>query len=137
MRPLSGLLALALVLAACAPGTGGALRGGVLVTYEQAGETFKIWVTNPETIRQLLDVHEGRAEGGIPNGRILRGSGAGGHNEPWSWHLDPDDIHLADVTMELCDGAPWYVEQEVDEFVDNVKRYCPWGAQLVGLEDLR
>ncbi|MGH2450206.1 MAG: hypothetical protein ACRDGE_02825 [Candidatus Limnocylindria bacterium] len=130
-------LALTLVFAACVPGAAGGLRGGVLATFDVTGETFKVWVTNKATIQQLIDLRDGRREGGIPNGRILRGSGAGGHNAPWSWHLDPEDVHLADITMELCDGAPWYVEENVDEYVDNVQRYCSWAAELVGLEDLR
>lgn len=130
-------LVLTLVTAACAPASGGGPSGGVLATYDVEGETFKVWVTDAEAIRQLIDISEGRREGGIPNGRILRGSGEAAHNAPWSWHLDPEDIEIVDVTMELCDGAPWYVEENVDEYVDTVERYCPWGAELVDLEDLR
>jgi hypothetical protein len=44
---------------------------------------------------------------------------------------------MAENTIELCDGAPNYVEDNLAEFTDNVLRYCPWAAQLVDLEDLR
>jgi hypothetical protein len=67
----------------------------------------------------------------------LPGPGEGGHNAPWTWHLDPEDIEMAEATIELCDGAPNYVEGNLAEFTDNVLRYCPWAAQLVDLEDRR
>jgi hypothetical protein len=40
---------------------------------------------------------------------------------------------MADVTTEVCDGRPSYVEEHIDEYVTTVKRYCPWGARLVRL----
>jgi hypothetical protein len=114
-----------------------ALKGGVLATFEVTGERFKVWVTNPDTIQQLLGLQAGTSSASIPNGRILRGPGETNHNAPYSWHLDPQDIEMAEMTMELCDGAPSYVEEQVDEFVETVQRYCPWSAQLVELQDLR
>jgi hypothetical protein len=113
------------------------LHGGILATFDVVGETFKVWVTNPGTIQQILDLQSGASGDNIPNGRILRGAGEGNHNAPYSWHLDPQDIETASMTTEVCDAEPSYVEQNVDEFVDNVKRYCPWSARLIGVEDLR
>jgi hypothetical protein len=92
-----------------------------------------VWTTNPTTIANLKELKAGTSEANIPNGRILRGSGIGHHNAPWHWHLDAKDIEMADVTTEVCDATPSYVEQHLAEFVDNVKRYCPWSAKLVAL----
>jgi len=39
--------------------------------------------------------------------------------------LDLDEIEMAEFTTEVCDGAPFYVEEQVEEFVDIVLRYCP------------
>jgi hypothetical protein len=44
---------------------------------------------------------------------------------------------MSEATIELCDGAPSYVEANVNEFVTTVKRYCPWAAQLVAVVDYR
>ena len=44
---------------------------------------------------------------------------------------------MAEFTIEVCDGRPSFVEENVDEFVDNVGRYCPWSAALVQVEDFR
>ncbi len=113
------------------------LAGGVLATFDVSGELFSVWVTNPTTIQQLIDLEKGTSPATIPNGRIVRGPGQDAHNEAWSWHLDPQDIEMAEVTIEVCDATPSFVEENLDYFVDVVKRYCPWAAVLVDLEDFR
>lgn len=113
------------------------LDGGVLATFTVSGDVFKVWVTNPATIQQLFDLAEGNSRATIPNGRIQRGPGLSANNEPWSWHLDPQDVQMAEVTIEVCDATPSYVEKNLDYFVGTVGRYCPWSAVLVDLEDLR
>ena len=143
--PRAALLVIfALLPAVCRPGANQPdpvatrnLVNGVLATFDVSGETFQVWVTNPNTVEQLLALQAGESTATIPNGRILAGPGDGDHNAPWSWHLDPEDIEMADLTMELCDGAPSYVEEHLAEFTDTVGRYCPWAAQLTGLEDRR
>jgi hypothetical protein len=132
-------LRLSALLAACQPRPEppAQLTGGVLFTFDVEGEEFNVWVTNPDTIQQLLDLQAGTSSANIPNGRILRGPGEADHNAPWSWHLDPQDIEMAEITIELCDGMPSYVEANLDEFVDTVQRYCPWAAELASLQDLR
>jgi hypothetical protein len=122
---------------ACQLDTNDELQGGVLAEFEVIDETFKVWVTNPDTIQQLFDLQAGISQANIPNGRIHHGPGQVNHNEPWSWHLDPQDIEMAEMTMELCDGALWFVEEEIDYFVETVQRFCPWEATLVSLEDFR
>lgn len=105
-----------------------------IATFDVEGERFRVRVTNARTIEQLTALREGRSNARIPNGRILRGPGVDAHNAPWSWHLDPEDIAMAEVTIELCDGRPSHVEQNLDEYVDRVGRYCPWSATLIALE---
>ena len=109
------------------------LKGGVLATFEASEERFQAWVTNPQAMWDLSQLHRGESTANIPNGRVLRGPGLAGYNSPYSWHLDPEDISMADMTIEVCDAEPSYVEANVDEFVDNVGRYCAWDARLVGL----
>jgi hypothetical protein len=99
------------------------------------GERFRTWTTNPQTIQDLYELQQGTSTANIPNGRILRGAGRARHNAPYHWHLDPQDIAMAEATIELCDGLPSYVEENVDDYVENVGRYCPWAAKLVELRD--
>lgn len=113
------------------------LDGGVLATFEVRSERFHVWTRDPETIQQLEALEEGDSGANIPNGELRRGPGPGEFNAPWSWHMDPESVEMAEVTTEVCDGTPSFVESEVDYFVDEVGRYCPWSAELVGLQDLR
>ncbi len=112
------------------------LEGGVLATFDVSGQTFRVWVTNPATAAAILALRDGEAEASIPNGVIRRGAGAARHNAPWGWHLDPEDVEMADLTVEVCDGSPSYVQEELDEYL-RVGRYCPWGARLISVDDRR
>ncbi|MEE8373240.1 MAG: hypothetical protein V3R87_05980 [Dehalococcoidia bacterium] len=59
------------------------------------------------------------------------------YNKPWSWHIDPQDVVMAEITMELCDGLPSHVEEDVDYWVDTVGSFCPSSAKIVKIEDFR
>jgi hypothetical protein len=136
----TGAFVLAVGLAACgddATDPRDELRGGVLATFDVADEQFRLWVTNPSTIQQLLALREGSSQATIPIGPVRLGSGVQGHNAPWTWHLDPAETSMAEVTIELCDGRPSFVEQNLDEWIETVGVYCPWGAELAALEDSR
>jgi hypothetical protein len=137
-KAMAGAVLAGLFIACGGPtGPSAELRGGVLATFRSVDQTFKVFVTNPATIAALFALQRGEATASIPNGRILRGSGPGKHNAPYSWHFDPADVEMADFTIEVCDGAPSYVESHLAEYVDVIGRYCPWGAKLVALQDFR
>ena len=117
--------------------TGADLTGGILAQFEVSGERFSAFVTNPGTISAILALEEGLSQANIPNGRLIRGPGLAAYNSPWSWHMDPEDIEMAESTIELCDGRPSMVEDNLDEWIDVVGRFCPWGASLISVDDLR
>ena len=97
-----------------------------------AGETFRVRIHDADVIEeaeQILASGEQR----IITGPLRRGDG--GINAPWSWHLDPDSIEFADLTIELCDGCPHMVEEDLDYWIDTVGRYCPWSTELVARVD--
>lgn len=64
------------------------------------------------------------------NGPIERGNK--GYNSNWSWHFVEDQWELAEISVEVCDGRPSFVEEDLDYWVDTVGRFCPWGARVVG-----
>jgi hypothetical protein len=105
----------------------------VIATFDVLGETFRVRVENADTIEQVRALERGESTASIPNGRLLRGDG--GVNQPWSWHLDPNDIEMAEFAIELCDGTPSMVEEDLDYWVDTVGRYCPWSGELVSVEE--
>ncbi len=63
------------------------------------------------------------------NGPIARGDG--GDNLGWHWHHKPSDWDLAEVSIELCDGRPGNVEADLDYWIDQVGRFCPWGSRVL------
>jgi hypothetical protein len=67
----------------------------VLATFDVAGERFKVWITNRTAIAQALSLQGRGVAATIPVGRILRGPGQGAHNDPYRWHLDPEEIDFA------------------------------------------
>jgi hypothetical protein len=124
-----------LLFAGCSDSSSSA-SGGVLATFAVGEETFKVLVTNPATIQQLFDLRDGLSDASIPSGALRTGPGAGAHNLPWRWHLDPDDIEMAEFTIEACDGTPSIVEDDLAGYLA-IGRFCPWSATLVEIEDLR
>lgn len=120
--------------------TAGPLVGGALATFKVCADhqcdRFRLWTTNPTTVAQLVALWEGRSQATIPNGALRRGPGLAAYNKPWSWHIDPVDVAMAETTTEVCDAEPSYVEEHLQEFL-HVGRYCPWAAKLVALQDLR
>lgn len=114
-----------------APTPGGELAGGMLATFAVDGDTFNVWVSNPETIAGLEALARGTSEASVPSGPILPGAGIGDHNSPWSWHFDPAGIEMAEVASPECDRSPGYVEQHLEEMLETIGRYCPARAGLL------
>ena len=130
----------ALLLFACSDDPAQApdpLDGGILATFSVEGETFRVWTDVDATIADILALQAGQSSATIPNGTLVRGAGPGDFNAPYSWHIDPTDLQMAELTIEVCSGTPSYVEANVDEWVDVVGQYCPWSAELVAVEDHR
>jgi hypothetical protein len=134
------LLVTTLLLGACGESPSApsdALRGGIVATFAVGNERFAVWIRNTHAIDEVLAVQRGASSDNIPNGVLRSGAGQGNHNNPYSWHLDPDEIEMAEATIELCDGSPSFIEANRDQFMRDVGRYCPWGARLVSVDDYR
>ena len=129
------LAALLIMAGSCSSPTEPDLRDGVLATFDVHGERYSIFITNTQTIEQVVALWNGQATASIPSGRVIRGRVS--YNKAWSWHIDSEDVSMADATIELCDGVPSYVEAHLDEWIANVGYFCPWSAELVALKDYR
>ncbi|HJU67208.1 MAG TPA: hypothetical protein VJ650_03100 [Gemmatimonadaceae bacterium] len=97
---------------------------------EVEGERFRLRTTNPATAT-ALEARRRAGTLGVVAGRLVRGDG--GFNAPWSWHLDPLSIEVPDASIELCDGRPSMVQNDLDYWVDTVHTYCPWSARVYGV----
>lgn len=99
---------------------------------EVEGQEFRIRVADESTIGDLEE-RLASGEAGVILGELMEGDG--GFNEPWSWHLDPASIEVADVAVEVCDGTPEMVEDDLEYWLDTVGSFCPWGAEVVAKTD--
>src|SRR5262245_39341627 len=96
------LLVTALVAAGAAQAsTAASPKKRALVTWRVGSETFRTYVNLPaDVVRVRAAIRAGTAAG-IPSGRIYRGTR---ENRGHAWHLR--NVRLADLTIELCDGRP-------------------------------
>lgn len=104
--------------------------GRVVVTFLVAGEEeYRIELTDPADLDIARRLLAGEEAPGIPNGIVVRGDP--GVNTGYSWHIDPDTLEFADLTVEVCDGRPSDVE--ANQITSD--RYCPWDAKVIRIEE--
>jgi hypothetical protein len=134
--PLIGAALVLLLLGGpCSSPTDPDLEGGILATFAVHSERYSIFITNKQTIEQVIALWNGQSEANIPSGRVRKGRMS--YNKTWSWHIDPEDITMAENTIELCDGLPSYVEAHLDDWIRTIGYFCPWSAELIALKDYR
>lgn len=92
---------------------------------EVSGETFVVEVTSAEQVA-ALEARLASGREGVLSGELAAGDG--GYNEPWSWHMVPSTVEVPDMSIEVCDGRPSMVEDDLDDWIETVERFCPWGA---------
>lgn len=95
---------------------------------EVSGERFTVEVVTDAQVQEIEARLESGEEGVIIGDLV---AGDAGYNTPWSWHLDPSTVHAVDASIELCDGRPSMVEENLTYWLDSVERFCPWGARVV------
>jgi len=111
------------------PSSGQLPSAPAVVTFDVADQgTYSIELLTDELIAHTAELRDGGEDGRIPSGRIVR-DGDGGVNAPWSWHIDPETLEFVDMTTEVCDGLPEYVE----DLTLTSDVYCPWSATVVDL----
>lgn len=139
MRPRIGGVLLCALLSACSaatpsasdsPSSPASTSGSTVVTLQVGDEQYRIQLTDPADIAIARQLLAGEEAPRIPNGLIVRGDD-GGVNLGYSWHIDPNSLEFADVTTEVCDGLPSYVEDGTltgDSF-------CPWSAEVIAIDE--
>ena len=119
------MVALLLVALVTSPAAvaGGTPKKRALVTWDVGGERFRTYLNAPADIRAVRVAIRAGESAGIPVGRIYRGER---ENAGHRWHLR--NVHLAEATIELCDGRPSDLDRQLRYWRETVKSYCPWSA---------
>jgi len=106
--------------------------GGALIEFDIVDETIEVWIENDDFVaeaQRLLAAGETRVPvfNALVDGRDC--------DDQWSWHPDPNDVEFADLTIELCDGVPSYIEENKQEWFDTVGSWCPWSAVVTAVDE--
>ncbi len=104
------------------------IQGKSFILQTANGDRFKVYATDPEAIQLLTDNYYG-LNNMFVMGRLVIGNG--GFNSPWSWHLDPDHVTMAEFSIELCDGTPSEVERNLPYWLFQVETFCPWSSKVI------
>lgn len=104
------------------------IQGKSFILETANGDKFKVYATDPEAIQLMTDNYYG-LNNMFVMGRLVIGDG--GFNSPWSWHLDPDHVTMAEFAIELCDGTPSEVEHNLPYWLFQVETFCPWSSKVI------
>jgi hypothetical protein len=104
------------------------------VVHTAHAESFVVEMSDPDEIASARNQLAGREATKGVAGRVVRGNP--GFNRDvlrgvrYSWHLDPDTVHFFEISIEVCDGIPSFVESHLDEWVAQ-GQFCPWSSKIV------
>ena len=102
----------------------------VVVTFRVADvEEYRIRLTDPADIEIARKLLAGEEAPRIPNGVVVRGDPD--VNVGYTWHIDPESVEFADITVEVCDGLP----SDVEKGIITSDRYCPWSAEVIAIDE--
>jgi hypothetical protein len=102
---------------------------GAIVTLRVGDEEYRVLLTDDDDIATAEQLAAGDRSPLIPVGTIVR-TDDGGVNAGYSWHIDPASFEWAELTMEVCDGRPSFVE----DGTLSGEIFCPWSAEVVSVE---
>lgn len=120
-----------------APASGklcGDRKGGALVTLGACSpaQPFTLWITDKAFITEAIAKKGMKAR--IPVLELIDGQDC---DPAFTWHVNPATATFADFSTEVCDGCPDKVEADKSTWLSSVKRYCPWQATVIDVEDKR
>jgi len=101
--------------------------------YPPAPDTFVFKLTDQKKIQEARDILSGKQKDKTHVSGIIVKSAAP-YNPDWSFHYDPQSISFFEMSIEVCDAAIRYVEENLDKvggaFLPG-NRWCPWGSRLL------
>ena len=95
-----------------------------LLNLSGAEETFVVKITDPTKIQMARDILNGKIEQHAVGGYIIKKPAC--YNAPWSYYINPDSVYFFQGSIEACQAAIQYVEDNLTNFNEADKnRWCP------------
>ena len=91
-------------------------------------EKFRMEVADPQCIEAAMTLIRSGCRACVL-GDLAPGDG--GINQPFRWHLVPESIRLEKDRLGQLDVLPSEVEDNLDHWLDDVKRYCPSASRII------
>jgi hypothetical protein len=92
---------------------------------------FVIALSDPSKIARARAIAAGKARGWVA-GTVLKGTQP--YNPRWHFYIESSSISFPQVSIEVCDATPSYVESHLDEvgsaFLPK-SHWCPWHQSII------
>lgn len=88
---------------------------------------FGVFVARRDDIDQMRAEAEAEDKTLIVSGKVR--AWRADYNPDWRFVMDPKTIVLGEMFIEVCDGSPWYVQRNLDEWQG--QRWCPWSSYVI------
>jgi hypothetical protein len=92
---------------------------------------FRIRITDPERIQEATALIRTRSRASVL-GDLAPGDG--GFNLSYHWHLVPASVRFAKDRLGNLDVLPNEVEENLDHWLHDIKRYCPSASRIIARE---
>lgn len=137
---LTGALAIAGCSSSSVNEPNGAQAAVLTVVFDShPQDTLDVILTDSATIA-AAEAYVARNEGPrLVIGTIVKGAG---YDTNYPFHYVPETVRLADMAMELCDGAPMRTPAEVEAFFELATGnsnsanapWCPWSSRPIAVQ---
>lgn len=114
------------------PATCPTRTGGAMIKIEENGSDLTFWSTNADFIAEAKKLQESKRSKTAMFSALLDGRDC---DSQWTYHVDSARMAWVSVAIEGCDGRPSDIERDKPHWLTSVKRYCPWTARVVSVED--
>ena len=88
-------------------------------------ETFTVFVNRADDIEQMTVEASAEDKTLMVTGIVRDGRR---YNAQWNFTMGPGSIVLAEVSIEVCDGDPYYVQDHRRQWLGD--RWCPWSSYV-------
>ena len=86
---------------------------------------FTVFAARRKAVRQMRAEADAEEKSLIVSGIV---GAERGYNDDWSYTMRPGSLVLGEAFIEVCDAAPEYVEENLDEW--RGERWCPWSSYV-------